>query len=303
MIQKNIFGLLLSAGLFILGFILNGNLGLYFNLSGILIVFGGTLAATLLSFKLEQLRIVGKVLWSAYNRPMKREPEIINILIDLSIRSRVEGILSLQQHENETSVLFMRRALSCLVDGYKAAQIRDILNTEMYFFRLRREDSERILRSIADFFPSFGIIGSVVGLITMLGGIGDTSVILKAIPIALTSTLYGLIFANFFFIPFAAIVKERTNQELLLQKIIMEGVIAIDSELNPVILKTKLESFLTPSDRETKLVSYQKLRERFKIELTERKDQQEQAQFARPRDTTEVMAMPDGDKLGPEVDL
>jgi chemotaxis protein MotA len=266
MIRKNIFGLILFISIFCLGFILNGNLSLYFNLSGLFIVIGGTVAASLLSFRIEQIGIVTRVLWSAYYRPIKKEPEIINILIDLSIRSRMEGILSLQQQENETTILFLRRALGCLVDGYKAEQIRDILNTEMYFFRLRREDSERILRSIADFFPSFGIIGSVVGLITMLGGIGDTSIILKAIPIALTSTLYGLIFANFFFLPFAANIKERTNQELLLQKIIMEGVIAIESEMNPLILKTKLESFLTPSERESKLVSYQKIRERFQIE-------------------------------------
>lgn len=206
-----------------------------------------------------------KVLLAAYKRPIKKETEIINILIDLSIRSRIEGILSLQNQENETTVLFLRRALGCLVDGYSIDQIRDILNTEMYFFKLRREDSERVVRAIADYFPAFGIMGSVVGLITMLGGIGDTSVILKAIPIALTSTLYGLLFANFFFLPFAATIKERTNQELLLQKIILEGVIAINSEMNPVILKTKLESFLTPSERTTEFVSYAKIKERFNI--------------------------------------
>ena len=263
---KNITGLFLCAALFCLGFFINGNLSLYFNLSGLLIVFGGTFAATMLSFKVRQLVIVSKVLWSSYSRPMMKETEIINILIDLSIRSRVEGIVSLQRKEQETSAYFLRRALGCLVDGYRPEQVRDILNTEMYFFRMRREDSERLLRSIAEFFPSFGIIGSVVGLITMLGGIGDTSVILRAIPIALTSTLYGLIFANFFFLPFAANIKERTNHELLLQKIVMEGVIAIQSEMNPVILKTKLESFLTPADRESDLVSYEKIKERFQIE-------------------------------------
>ena len=139
--------------------------------------------------------------------------------------------------------------------------------------RLRREDSERVLRAIADYFPAFGIVGSVVGLITMIGGIGDTSIILQAIPIALTSTLYGLILSNFFFLPFASNVKERTNQELLLQKIIMEGVlISINSEINPVILKTKLESFLTPSDREIELVSYAKIKERFHIEKEQRRE-------------------------------
>jgi len=275
--NKNLLGLFLSCSLFALGFFIHGNIALYFNLSGLLIVCGGTLTASLISFKNEQLLIVCKVLTSAYKTPIKRETEIVNILIDLSIRSRAEGILSLQRQENETSILFLRRALGCLVDGYKIEQIRDILNTEMYFFKLRREDSERIVRCIADYFPAFGIIGSVVGLITMLGGIGDTSVILKAIPIALTSTLYGLIFANFFSLPFASVIKERTNQELLLQKIIMEGVIAISSEMNSVILKTKLESFLTPSERKENLVSYAKLRERFSIEKQEEKEEEMQA--------------------------
>ncbi len=273
LLTKSALGLIFSCGLFVIGFFIHGNIGLYFNISGLLIVCGGTFAASLISFKLEQLYIVFKVLISAYKTPIKKETEIINILIDLSIRSRVEGILSLQSQEGETTILFLRRALSCLVDGYEIEQIRDILNTEMYFFRLRREDSERVLRSIADYFPAFGIIGSVVGLITMLGGIGDTSIILKAIPIALTSTLYGLIFANFLFLPFASIVKERTNQELLLQKIIMEGVIAISSEMNSVILKTKLESFLTPSEREVSLVSYAKIRERFNISKQEAEEE------------------------------
>ena len=267
--NKYLIGLLLSCSLFILGFLIHGNIALYFNLSGLLIVCGGTLTASLISFKYEQLVIVTKVLTSAYKRPIKKETEIINILIDLSIRSRAEGILSLQSQENEATILFLRRALGCLVDGYHIEQIRDILNTEMYFFKLRRENSERILRAIADYFPAFGIIGSVVGLITMIGGIGDTSIILKAIPIALTSTLYGLIFANFFFLPFASVIKERTNRELLMQKIILEGIIAINSEMNSVILKTKLESFLTPSERKETLVPYAKIRERFNIEKNE----------------------------------
>ncbi len=264
--NKNILGLIFCTILFCSGFLINGNLGLYISLSGFLIVFGGTAAASLTSFKVDQLKIVYRVTKAAYQTKNKKETEIIEILIDLSIKSRIEGILSLQEEENETAILFLRRALGCLVDGYQSEQIRDILNTEMYFFKLRREDSERVLRTIADFFPAFGIIGSVVGLIAMLGGIGDTSIIIKAVPIALTSTLYGIVLSNFFFLPFAANLRARTNHELLLQKIIMEGVIAIDSELNSVILQTKLESFLTPSERDSAMVSYQKIKERFNIE-------------------------------------
>ncbi len=265
MTRQNLIGFLLCLMVFITGFILKGNIGLYFNLAGFMIVIGGSTAAALISFNLERLKIVLKVIKFSYKSKTKSEREIVDILVDLAIKSRIKGILSLQKDENETSILFLRRALSCLVDRYEPQQIRDILNTEMYFFKLRREDSERVIRAIADFLPVFGIIGSIVGLISMLAGIGDTSVILKTIPVALTSTLYGLILSNFLFIPFAANLRERTNQELLLQKIIMEGVIAIDAELNTMVLKTKLESFLTPSERHGQLVSYQQIRDRFKI--------------------------------------
>ncbi len=277
--SRNVSGIVLCTLLFVAGFFLHGNLGLYLNLSGLLIVCGGTVAASLLSFRFEQLTIVYKVITSTYSTPLRNETEIVNILIDLSVKSKAEGVLSLEESEAETTILFLRRAIGCLVDGYEIDQIRDILNTEMYFFKLRREDSERVLRSIADYFPAFGIIGSVVGLITMIGGIDKTNVLITAIPIALTSTLYGLIFANFFMLPFAAFIRERTRQELLLQKMIMEGVIAISSEMNSVILKTKLESFLTPSARRATVLDYEKLRQRFNIneeqEKEETADQQE----------------------------
>lgn len=210
--------------------------------------------------------IAAKVIISSYGHRQKTEREIVEILVDLSVKSRMEGILALQKEEQETSILFLRRALGCLVDGYSIDQIREILNTEMYFFRLRREDLERIVRSVADYFPTFGIIGSVVGLIAMLSGIGDTTLIIKAVPIALTSTLYGLILSNFVFLPFAANLKERTNQELLLQKIITEAIIAIDSEVNPVILKTRLDSFLTPSERMEEPATYPGFSDRQHIE-------------------------------------
>lgn len=263
--HKNIIGLLLCVIIFIGGFLLKGNLSLYFNIAAIMIVVGGAASAALLSFRIKQLVIVAKVVKSSYAHNVKSEAEIVDILIDLAIKSRVQGILSLEDDEHETSIHFLRRGLGCLVDHYDAHQIRDILNTEMYFFKLRREDSERVLRIIGDFLPAFGIIGSVVGLIAMLTGIGDTSVILKTVPVALTSTLYGLILSNFLFVPFAANLRERTNQELLLQKIILDGILAIESEINPTVLKTKLLSFLTPSERSADLVPLAKIRERFHI--------------------------------------
>jgi len=263
--QRTVIGLGICTLLIASGFAVNGNIGLYFNIAALFIVLGGTFGAAFLSFRTERLSIVFRVLLASYRTRMKAPEEIVEILVDLSVKSRLKGILSLQEDENETSVIFMRRALGFLVDGYTKAQITEILNTEMYFFKMRREESERVLRTLAEICPSFGLVGSVVGLIGMLAGSGDVSIIITTIPIALTSTLYGVVFANLFFLPFAVHMRERTDHELLLQKIILEGVSAIESELNPRVLEMKLKSFLTPSSRKGRIISAKRIQERFKI--------------------------------------
>ncbi len=263
--SKNIIGLSACFILFTLGFTLHGNIGLYFNISGLLVVLGGSCGAALISYRFKRLQIIYKVVLATYRRKPKAPQEIVEILVNLAVKSKIEGIISLQKDEQEASILFLRSALGLLVDGYNGSEIRGMLIGEMNFFQHRREACEQALRNIADFFPAFGLVGSVVGLIGMLAGVGDTKTILATVPIALTSTLYGIIFANLFFLPFAANLREQTNRELLLKKIIMEGVIAIESEVNPHILEKKLKSFLTPSARLGHMVSLKKIRERFNI--------------------------------------
>lgn len=263
--NRNILGLICCVILFLAGFVFHGNVALYFNLSGALVVLGGTFGATLLTYRLDRLKIVYKVLVASYKTRMKTPEDIVEILVDLSVKSKFKGILSLQEDEEETTILFLRRALGLLVDGYNGKVIRDILNTEMYFFKMRREDCERVIRTMGELFPSFGLVGSVVGLIGMLSGVQDTKIILTTVPIALTSTLYGVVLSNFFCVPFAGNIRERTDQELLLQKIIMEGVIAIENEMDPRSLERKMHSFITPSSRNVKLVSLKRIQERFHI--------------------------------------
>ncbi len=264
--RKKIIGLICCGVLILAGFAFQGNLSLYFNIAGLFIVIGGTLGATLISFKMSSLINLYRVLKRSCRASLKEPHEIVEILIDISVKSRVKGILSLQKDEEETSILFLRRALGFLVDGYPDKEIADILNNEMVFFKIRREESERILRTIAEICPAFGLIGSIVGLVGMISGIGDSSIIIKTIPVALTSTLYGVIFSNFFLLPFAANLRERTNHELLLQKMILSGILAIKSKVHPRILEVKLKSFLTPSLRNNKLVSIERIRKKLGLE-------------------------------------
>jgi chemotaxis protein MotA len=264
--HRNLVGVCCFTLLFLIGFLMFGNVGLYFNLSGFLIVVGGTCAAAFISFRFERLKFVCEVLRRSYRAREIGPDEIVETLVDLSLKSKLQGLLSLQEDEQEATVMFLRRALGYLVDGDDARQMRDFLTTEINFFRMRREETERVLRTMAEICPSFGLIGSVVGLMSMLAGVGDSSVILATIPVALTSTLYGVLFANFVFLPLAAHIQERTDREVLLQKIILEGVIAIGSDLHPRALENKLKSFLTPSDREGRLVSLERIRKKFNVD-------------------------------------
>jgi len=263
--RKSLMGLMLCTLVFGAGFAISGNVARYFNIAGFCVVVGGSLGVAIASFRLQRLRFVGAVLRNSYRAKMKEPSEIVEILVDLSVKSRIRGLHTLAEDERETSILFLRRALGFLVDNYSRDQVADILSTEMYFFKQRRDDSERVLRVMADVCPAIGLAGSVVGLIGMLSGVNDTSVVLATIPIALTSTLYGVILSNFVLLPMAARIREVTDHELLLQKIILEGVRSIQSELNPRVLEVKLKSFLTPSAREGQLVSLARIKERFQI--------------------------------------
>ena len=263
--RKNLIGVLVCLTAFCTGFIIHGHVGLYLNLSGLVIVIGGTLGATLLSYKAERLVIMGKVLYRSYTAELIRPAAIVEILVALSVKRKIKGLLALQQDEEETTIAFLRQAIGLMVDGHTPEQIRDALNNEMYFFKLRREENRRILKTMADTAPSFGLAGSVVGLISLLGSMGDSAVILSAIPIALTSTLYGIILSNFFFFPFAASIREKTIKELLLQNIILEGVTAIADGVHPMMLERKLKSYLTPSARQTPLPSLEAIRRKIDI--------------------------------------
>src|SRR5574340_334715 len=184
LLNKHMIGLLITLFITMVGFIMAGNIGMYFNLSGFLIVIGGSLGCALISYRLDRLVIVYRVILSSYSHRPKEPREIVEILIDLAVKSRFSGILSLQEDERETSLLFLRGALGLLVDGRQAGEIQDILNSEMYFFKMRRDDVERIIRTIANYFPPFGLIGSIVGLVAMIVNVGDSSAVLASVPIA-----------------------------------------------------------------------------------------------------------------------
>jgi len=236
---------------------------LMFNLIGLIVVVAGTLGATFISYPKSSIAIALKVALNSYRTSVPSEKEIVDSLLDLSIKSKLDGLLALEKAGERASVMFLGRALSMLVDGFKVEELRDALYTEIHFFQHRRAYHERVFRNMALLAPAFGVAGGVVGLVGMLAGIGDTGVILKTIPVALTSTLYGIILAYFVFIPIAENIHARTQEELLIHKLITEGVLLIAQEYNTVRLQARLQSFLTPHVRNVQHRSFKEIRDRY----------------------------------------
>ena len=200
---------------------------------------------------------------NAYTNGHATSEEIVNTLLDLSVKSKVDGVLSLERSENSATSSFLKNGLILLVDNYKEEEIRETLNVEMSFFNLRRQQSERFFQTMARMSPAFGVAGSVIGLIGLLMGINDTAVILKNIPVAFISTLYGLVLSNLIFSPIAENINYSTRAELLNQKLVLEGIVAISKEQNSYKLERKLASFLSPSEREGKTETLRRITRKY----------------------------------------
>ncbi|QGY41080.1 flagellar motor protein MotA [Pseudodesulfovibrio cashew] len=261
--RKNAIGVVVSLLIFVASFLFTGAAAAYWNLAAFLVVISGLTAAMLLSYPMEHVRNAFQVARNAYRNGHASPSEIVTTLLDLSVKSKVDGVLSLERSAAKATSSFLRNGLALLVDNYKEEEIRETLNTEMAFFNLRRQQSERFFLTMARVAPAFGVAGSVIGLIGLLMGINDTAVILKNIPVAFISTLYGLVLSNLVFSPIAENINYSTRVELLNQKLVLEGVVAIGKEQNPYKLERKLTSFLTPSEREGKTETLRRITRKY----------------------------------------
>lgn len=259
----SITGIVLCAILFFGTFFFGNDVSLMFNLIGLVVVVAGTFGATFLSYPKSAIKAALKVAANSYRSAIPSGEAIVDALLDLSIQSRIEGLVALEKQGERTSVLFLQRALSMLVDGFKQDELRDALYTEIQFFQQRRARHERLFRHMALLAPAFGVAGGVIGLVGMLAGVGDTGIILQTIPVALTSTLYGIVMAYSIFIPIAENINAKTQEELLILKLITEGVSLIAEEYNTVRLQTRLQAFVTPHIRNVQNKTFKEIRNRY----------------------------------------
>ncbi|MGA2392269.1 MAG: MotA/TolQ/ExbB proton channel family protein [Candidatus Lustribacter sp.] len=226
-----------------------------------ILVFGGTIAATMISFPMKTFtRGIRTAFAMAFTEPQYHEHEIIANLVTFAEKARREGLLALENEAAELDDEFMRKGIQLVIDGRDADIIRKILETEVLFVQERNAKAENVLMTMGGFSPTLGIIGTVLGLIAMLKGLGDSSgggnvtgSIGLATAQAFVATFFGISLANLLWLPLGAKVKERNGQLLLLREIMIEGILSIQAGDNPRLLEEKLHAFLDPNERETEV--------------------------------------------------
>ncbi|ONI40400.1 hypothetical protein AN396_06215 [Candidatus Epulonipiscium fishelsonii] len=228
---------------------LEGNLDNFYSVPSILIVVGGITSSLITSYSIEECLNGIKAIKIVFSKNRKDISDYILELEDLSLISRKEGLLALEDRVESINDRFLSKGIMMIIDGTDYALVKDILNNDLLLMRERHSKPQKFWQTVADLGPAWGMIGTLIGLINMLSGL-DLATLGPSMGIALITTFYGTIIANFFALPIANNLRKKTAEEVLLKEMLMEGILSIQSGENPIIIKEKLRTYLVPSYRD-----------------------------------------------------
>jgi chemotaxis protein MotA len=246
-----VIGLALAGAAIAAGIVLGGgDIPSLINMPSIMVVFGGTLGAAIISFPLARiLKLHSVVLKSVFSK--SADPvETIADLVKYAEVARREGILSLENLIEEMKDPFIVRGVKMAVDGTDPELIRTIMDTELEALMERHAQGKQMLDTIGRYAPAFGMIGTLMGLIFMLKNMDDPSKIGPGMAVALITTLYGAMIANIVTGPLGDKLAARDAEEVLVKTIIVAGVMSIQSGDNPRVVESKLLTYLPPGRRD-----------------------------------------------------
>jgi len=243
-------GLALACIMVVGGIVAGGDVMAFINLPSVLIVVGGALGGTILSNPWKRVLSLGQILKKAF---FAESPELISIvqtLVSFAEKARREGLLSLEDDAEQLDDLFMRKSIQLVVDGTDPELVKSILDTEIGLLEERHAGNKFMFDTLAELSPAFGMLGTLIGLIQMLGHLDDPNALGPGMAVALITTFYGSILANVFGIPIARKLTVRTQEEVMTREMIVEGILAIQAGENPRLVEERLKVFLPPRARD-----------------------------------------------------
>jgi chemotaxis protein MotA len=245
-----VIGLLISWVLVIGAMMQGGNGMAYVNFPSILITVGGTAGAMIATCPADRVKTSWGIFKSAFVTSNKDMVLLVQTIVSFAEKARREGLLSLEGSALElTDNEFLRKSIQLVVDGTDPELVRAILDTEIGILESRHVQNKSLLDSGSELSPAFGMLGTLVGLIAMLGDLTNVDALGPGMAVALITTMYGSMMANMIFIPISKKLAVRSGEEVLSLELMVEGVLAIQAGENPRIVEEKLKVYLPPKLR------------------------------------------------------
>ena len=241
-------GLVIGVTVVTLAIMTGSSLEIFLNLPGILIVLGGTFAATLIKFPISGVFVAFFVgIKAAFVNEHESPGEIVNLTIRLVKRARKVGLLGLEKVKVKNT--FFRKGVQLCVDGRDVDVIRKIMTREMDLAIQRQEVGEKVFRAIGESAPAFGMVGTLVGLVQMLSSMSDPTTIGRAMAVALLTTLYGVLIAQLIALPISDKLEAKNEIERANRVLIIEAIVQIHDRNNPTAVLDILEAYLPEKQR------------------------------------------------------
>lgn len=247
---STLIGILVGFGAIILSIIVDGgSFTSLINEAAAIMVIGGSTGALLVSYPLSAITTLPQFIMMTFQKPKVDFNQLVELFVGLADRARREGLLSLEEEVSQIDDDFMKKGIMLIVDGVDPSVVQEVLETDTDLMEERQRDGVAMLSSLGAFGPTMGMIGTVIGLIGVLSQLSDPENLGGSIAVAFTSTLYGVLLANLFWLPMATKLKTVVQTNVNGRNMITQGILSVQAGENPRIVQEKLEGYLDPKTR------------------------------------------------------
>lgn len=240
-------GLITGLALVVTAIFMGGDMSIFVDLPSFMIVFGGTFGTIFVAFPFEEVSQALKAVFKAFASRKVQVSEVVATMVKIADISRREGLIALENVKTENMVL--KKACQLIADNADPGLIHSTLSIEISSMKRRHKVGEEVFKRLGSLAPSFGMIGTLIGLVQMLANLADPKSIGPAMAVAIITTFYGTILSTVIFLPIATKLRARTLQEEVHLAVIFEGAKSILENNNPLLVSEKLSSFLAPGER------------------------------------------------------
>jgi chemotaxis protein MotA len=220
--------------------------------SAILLIFGATFGATMASTSVKQFMKLPKLFGLAMKPRVSNVDSIVEMLNGFAAKARKDGLLALENDVEAVEDPFIKRGLRMVVDGFEPDTVEEILEIEIESMQARHAKGVDMLAKMGGYSPTFGVLGTVMGLVSVLGNLEDPSGLGESIAVAFIATLFGVGAANILWLPLSANLKGKDLDEARERRLVMTGILAMVGGDNKQVLGQKLNAFAGRDEPETK---------------------------------------------------